>query len=413
MSSLPEPQPEPIAEPSVEVQAVDTTPVLQVEVGGAGPLPPEISEEELAAALLNPVDLEEQEPVEADELELSEEEVAQLTAELHQRYPHIQEQIDAYNATAGAYIDLNQLESQASTVVDQTVNPGEPSSTAEIDDLVSQVREVDEPGPTAVEIPDDGAMSDADIAALFDKVQASDPVTPEPGEGVGIEAPQPATETPAAEDDPDAPMSLEEIQRLVLQSESLGAPSQPEAPSPTDQGDLKILGVDALQQMLENDARLSAPSGAFEEPKVEPEPISGIPMVDEDAHFEPPAEPVTLVDEQEMEPVPESAEWDPEVIARVPMALAVAALALPLRFEDEKLVCLVADPIDHGAVGQISQALHCMVETRPAPIGDVVRSLRAAYTHADASSARLAMDAAARSGPGLVGMVTKLWKKVS
>jgi len=484
MSSRPEKQPEIPEQSDLTVEgAVDAaieTPQLEL-VGGATSMSLEISAEEIENALQNPVEQGTHDLEAEAEPNPTPEELEQMTAALHERFPDIQSQIDAFNsADDSPLVDLDKLEANATTVVDQTTQPGVPATTSELDDLVSQVRGEDDSAATPLEIPDDGQMSDADIAALFDQVQSSDPVTPDPVHSAAEGGPMSPDEIAAmfaqadqvpttgqsdeeasdgpmspdeiaamlaqAESEPaigqtaagsddgpmspdeiaamfaqaeplaeetadDAPMSLEDIQKLVLESESM-APSAPDSSmeAPAD-GDLRILGMDDLKDMLENGAKLTAPTADFK--PAEPEPVPGIPMVDEDAQFDPPADLVSLVEEPEAPVITESAEWDPEVVARVPMALAVAALALPLRFEDEKLVCLVADPIDHGAIGQLSQALHCMVDTRPAPISDVVRSLRAAYAEADATSARLTMDTVAGARPSMVDLVKTLWKKVA
>lgn len=454
MSSRPEKQPE-IPDPTdltveAAADAASVKPPLEL-VGGDTAMSFEISAEEIANALQNPVDQEPDDLEAESEPNPTPEEIEQMTAALHERFPDIQSQIDAFNSTDDApLVDLDKLEAEATTVVDQTTQPGVPATTSELDDLVSQVRGEPESATAPLEIPDDGQMSDADIAALFEQVQSSEPVTPEPAINPADDGPMspddiaamfaqaesgPATgptaeppsdgpmspdeiaamfaqaEPKAEEPADDAPMSLEDIQKLVLESENM-TPSAPEPSmqAPAD-GDLRILGMDDLKDMLENGAKLTAPTADFK--PAEPEPVPGIPMVDEDAQFDPPADLVSLVEEPEAPVVTESAEWDPEVVARVPMALAVAALALPLRFEDEKLVCLVADPIDHGAIGQLSQALHCMVDTRPASISDVVRSLRAAYAEADATSARLTMDTVAGARPSVIDLVKTLWKKVA
>ncbi|MBS1707737.1 MAG: hypothetical protein JSS65_03340 [Armatimonadetes bacterium] len=458
---------------------------------------PEISADELAAALANPVD--DLPTVEPEDVEVppSDEEIAALTAEIHEKYPDIQGSIDAFNASPDEMVfDLDKIESGASTVVDQTSPLGTSAAQgSELDDLVSQIREPDDLGQNTVTIPDDGTMSDEDIAALLEQVQASEPVTPEEPAADGpmsdeeiaamfaasasepaqaaappeepaadgqmsdediaamfaasasesaqaaappeepaadgpmsdediaamftASTPEPVQAAAMSEDDGDAPMSLEEIQALVLQSESLAPQPAPATSDPSDDGELRILGMDDLQNMLDKGANLTAPTADFVPP--EPEPVApdvpaGIPMVDEDEQFggfDPPDESIAMVEDPTGMPLSASVEWDPEVVAQVPMALAVAAMALPLRWEDDKLVCSVADPIDHEAIGRLSSALHCMVDTRPAPMVEVVKGLRAAYRDADATSARLVMDDVSRARPGIVQLAVALWKKVA
>lgn len=294
-----------------------------------------------------------------------------------------------------APFDIESLEAGAATVVDQTAEKPHLTiaSSEEIDTLTSQAREEPEPAIEA-------GMSDAEVEALLTQVQDAEPVLMEPSG-------EPPSDGQG--DDSDV-MSLEEIQALVFESEKLGLTEPDKSDKPED---VQILGKDDIHEMLELGARKSAPNTGKEEegPAVD----LSIPMIAEDDQFgafTADTEPISA-DAPGQPSVSEIPDWSPEVVAKVPMALAIGALALPLRWEDGKLVCMVADPLDFEAIGRLSSGLRCMVDPRPAPIAKVVAALREAYSTADATSARLAMDSVSRSRPAVLTHLHNLWKKIA
>lgn len=98
-------------------------------------------------------------------------------------------------------------------------------------------------------------------------------------------------------------------------------------------------------------------------------------------------------------------------IRAVPAHYAVRALALPIRFEDGKLVCQVAEPVDQAALDRLSQAAGFGLIIEKAPIDSVVQGIREAYAEIQDTHARFAVMASSQNRPGLIEKIASMWKK--
>ena len=72
-------------------------------------------------------------------------------------------------------------------------------------------------------------------------------------------------------------------------------------------------------------------------------------------------------------------EVNAELADRVPMALAVAALAVPIEILPGKMVCVVAEPRDFEALARLGKSVGLLIETKEAPMMLVVGALRELY----------------------------------
>ena len=110
-------------------------------------------------------------------------------------------------------------------------------------------------------------------------------------------------------------------------------------------------------------------------------------------------------------PKPPTGEAELGAIKAVPAHLAVRAMALPVRFEDGKILCKVAEPIDRAALDQLSKTVGFGVIIEPTPIDEVVVGLRVAYAEFQDFNARFAVMSGAQNRSGLVEKISNMWKK--
>lgn len=117
---------------------------------------------------------------------------------------------------------------------------------------------------------------------------------------------------------------------------------------------------------------------------------------------------------QRREVVEPTFEVDPEAVAKVPAHLAIAALAIPVRVDEEDLVLRIAEPIDRIAFDIIGDATALNVKSEPAPMEEVIAALRTAYGSDSCSEERQAVaDVAPRKlGKGIERRSRRAFKKV-
>lgn len=107
----------------------------------------------------------------------------------------------------------------------------------------------------------------------------------------------------------------------------------------------------------------------------------------------------------------EHAEFDLGAVKAVPSHLAIRALALPVCFQEGKILCRVAEPIDRMAVDKLSKTIGLGVIIEPAPVAEVVAGLRDVYAEVSEVHARLAMMAGAQKRVSSWEKFSHLWKK--
>jgi hypothetical protein len=100
-------------------------------------------------------------------------------------------------------------------------------------------------------------------------------------------------------------------------------------------------------------------------------------------------------------------------IKAVPAHFAVRAMALPIRFQEGKILCQVAEPIDRVALDRMSQAIGFGILVEPAPIDQVIAGLREAYAEVQDYHARFAVMSGAQRRPSLREKMGDLWKKIA
>ncbi|MCH7904736.1 MAG: hypothetical protein IH944_09255 [Armatimonadetes bacterium] len=272
---------------------------------------------------------------------------------------------------------------------------------------------------------DSAAMSEDEIQALLAEASAgeSKPTDP-PAEGAGETAAQGGSETEplpaqadASESEPVEPpqaevkasadsgdMTDDEIQAL-LAGASAESPDkdQPaateatsdEAPDTADPADCVSAdaGAESAPQVAGADEDAGVGEGSVELGFTAFQAGKDIEESQPVEKEEPVAEPPKVPKFPERQSP--SMELDPAVIARVPAHLAVGALAVPIRIENDELVCRVVEPFDQEALDLIANALAMRVVPEPAPIDEVVKNLRLAYSAEAAKGARTAvLDAA-------------------
>jgi hypothetical protein len=108
-----------------------------------------------------------------------------------------------------------------------------------------------------------------------------------------------------------------------------------------------------------------------------------------------------------------SGDFDLGAVKAVPAHLAVRAMALPVRFQDGKIVCKVAEPIDRLALDRLSKASGFGVMIEPTPIEDVIAGIRRAYAEVQDYHARYAVMSSSQRRPNLVEKLGELWKKIA
>ena len=108
-----------------------------------------------------------------------------------------------------------------------------------------------------------------------------------------------------------------------------------------------------------------------------------------------------------------SSDDEPEIgaVRAVPVHLAIRAMALPMRFDEGKILCRVAEPIDQVAIDRLSKEVGFGIVVEAAPIEEVINGIRVAYAEVQEVNARFAMMAGATKRPSLVEKLSEIWKK--
>jgi len=136
------------------------------------------------------------------------------------------------------------------------------------------------------------------------------------------------------------------------------------------------LSDDEIQRLLEE-----AANGANETSETIAEPVTSVPEFTEPTEDD--ATPFLKLEEEAVElqvqPFVPSFEIDPSAAKRVPSHLAIAALAVPVRLEDGKVVCKAAAPFDHASLDLIADAIAGQVIPEAAPIEEILAALRKVY----------------------------------
>ncbi|MFM9874334.1 MAG: hypothetical protein ACKVQS_12820 [Fimbriimonadaceae bacterium] len=176
--------------------------------------------------------------------------------------------------------------------------------------------------------------------------------------------------------------------------------------TPDEEGDVvpgqsSAMSDDELKALL-----LQVESGELTEP---------VPTADDVAEFsfvQEQSEPiVSAVQKPVISPKVPTGEAELGAIKAVPAHLAVRALALPVRFEEGKILCRVAEPIDRAALDQLSKTIGFGIIIEAAPIDEVVAGIRVAYAEFQDYNARAAVISGAQNRAGLVEKISNMWKK--
>lgn len=244
----------------------------------------------------------------------------------------------------------------------------EPEPVAEVEPAVEVGASSDPDGEES----DGSVMTDDDIAALIAQTEALNAPAPAKPEA-------PAAEKAADEPVPEGILSASQLSSLLGSKDPEGE-LVPTESSSLDDAELAKLVADAAEleagltsQPVTVAEATDAPEVSVAEPeaKVEPQPV--------------PAGPVQSM------PSPVAGGSDIGAIRAVPSHLAIRALALPVRFQDGKILCKVAQPPDQVALDRLSRETGLGVIVEPASILDVVKGLRACYTEVQSDSAHLAV----------------------
>ena len=200
---------------------------------------------------------------------------------------------------------------------------------------------------------------------------------------------------PQAGDSPEGPsaMSDDEIQaRLAEAAEKTPSEDHPADEDSVSDGSPQ---AEAAAEPRADSTRQAETTGAEAGAADEPVELgftafqAGKDIEESEPEEEPVVEPPTVPKIPEREGP--SIEFDREVIARVPAHLAVGALAVPVRIENDELICRVAEPFDLEALDRIANALAMKVVPEAAPIEEIVKNLRLAYSAEAAKNARTAV----------------------
>ncbi|QYK52078.1 MAG: hypothetical protein KF824_07380 [Fimbriimonadaceae bacterium] len=106
-----------------------------------------------------------------------------------------------------------------------------------------------------------------------------------------------------------------------------------------------------------------------------------------------------------------SNEFDLGAVKAIPSHLAIRALALPVCFQEGKILCRVAEPVDRVAVDRMSKAVGLGIVIEPASVAEVVNGLREVYAEVSEVHARFAMMSGAQKRVGSWEKFSHLWKK--
>ena len=304
----------------------------------------------------------EDEPIDDDERK-------RLELEAFESHPELKDVIAQFNAQDG-----NSPSSEAAT--EPEADSGEQRiEETEMDDQVQS---------------ESDAMSDDEIQALLAEASAGESKPPDAPADAPQKSDDNAGESTATDD--------EETQAPVAVAEA-GAP-EPVSAKSTDEDQSAVADAASESEEPATEAESGPPAGGSDEDSgAEEKPVElgftafqagkDIEESEQEEREEPVAEPPTVPKIPER-PSP-SMELDPSVIARVPAYLAVGALAVPMRIENDELLCRVVEPFDQEALDRIANALALRVVPEPAPIDEVIKNLRIAYSVEAAKGARTAV----------------------
>ncbi|MBA4291603.1 hypothetical protein C0431_01400 [bacterium] len=291
-------------------------------------------------------------------------------------------------------------------------------------------------------IPDDGELSADQIAAMFastdaDETDVSGFVAAESdaaelsddeiAAAIELGAVEEKPEEPEIEDDFDLDsLTEEDLVALVkgnidAQAEALDAAAEAKAAEEAEAANR----ADGVMSAAEIAALLDTP----DEPG-EVVPSSSSAMSDEELRAllgAPVEKPVAQEKEENTfgfvgsdpvnfsKPQAQASEGSSEIgaIKAVPAHFAVRAMALPIRFQEGKILCQVAEPIDRVALDRMSQAIGFGILVEPAPIDQVIAGLREAYAEVQDYHARFAVMSGAQRRPSLREKMGDLWKKIA
>lgn len=274
--------------------------------------------------------------------------------------------------------------------------------------------------PTApVESADSGGnMSDDDIAAMLAAAQGGEPEAVETGEDEDL------TEEQLAE------LIRGEISRQDEELEAIMSAPTPAAQESKNEPavDSTVLSADEIAKLMAepdpDEATVPATSKAMDEDELAALLAEVGPKLDAPI---PTADDLPVVEESVSEEVQEEAE-SPKVVSRpvrsgtkpdtgaikaVPAQFAIRAMALPMRFEDGKLVCHVAEPVDQTALDRLSKAIGMGVVTVPVNISEVVLGLREAYAEVRDDHARSLIRHESEIKPTILDTVKSIMRKIA
>ncbi|MBX3114066.1 MAG: hypothetical protein KF836_05815 [Fimbriimonadaceae bacterium] len=344
---------------------------------------------------------------------------------------------------------VEQESTESDVVATETeVDEDAPMSDDQIAALLSQAQHLSDPvqedhqvapqvteEPSSLQIESIDDLTDDDIAAALDQgAEYSEPAS------ISIAA----EETVDEEDDFDfASLTEEDLAAMVRQSiESQSEEREQLATqSGTDASQLEamlaesssdVMSVDHIASLLEQ----PDPEGEIipsESVAMDDDEISRL-LAEANALGGAPANPVTADDlgsllqaaqttQQPAEPVHPAAvaqsvqqrsssnEFDLGAVKAIPSHLAIRALALPVCFQEGKILCRVAEPVDRVAVDRMSKAVGLGIVIEPASVAEVVNGLREVYAEVSEVHARFAMMSGAQKRVGSWEKFSHLWKK--
>ena len=106
-------------------------------------------------------------------------------------------------------------------------------------------------------------------------------------------------------------------------------------------------------------------------------------------------------------------EVDFALAAKVPMELAVAALALPISIQPGKMVCHVAEPFDHEALAELSRSVGLLLETHSSTTDEVVVGLRTLYASEDTNRLERALINASGAKQSVTEWLIALYRRIA
>lgn len=287
----------------------------------------------------------------------------------------------------------------------------------------------------------DPAMSDDEISRLMAEIEGGAVAAEEePDLGAGFAPVEPAapvsveTVEPSLEDDWDDEEMPSEDEMLAMVKGAIEA--QNEAVE-SDEGaenagrDPNVLSVDQLSAML-NEPDLSMDDIPIESQAMDEDELARLLIeaqgqdldgVETGSSFgQNPPKPKVRTDESEATSGSgagastskvDSGPLDTAAVKAVPAHLAVRAMAVPVRFQDGKLVCHVAEPIDRPALDMISRATGFGVVAVVRPINQVVSELRDAYSEVRDDHARWAIRASRETKPSVLDTVKSVLRRIA